>query len=342
MAEKRALLGMTLQEMEQTVTSLGMPRFTAKQLAQWVYQKNADSIDAMTNLSQKNRAMLSGQYVIGKMPHTKRLESVDGTVKYHFPTAGGKSVEAVFIPEADRGTLCVSSQVGCRMGCRFCMTGRQGFQGNCSATDILNQIYALPEWELLTNIVFMGQGEPMDNLEAVLRATELLMAPYSLGWSPRRITVSTVGIRGAVEEFVTKSPCHLAVSLHNAFPQQRLEMMPAENAYGMEELLRMLAKYDWNHQRRLSFEYIVFRGLNDSPRHSKELVRLLSPLRGVRVNLIRFHTIPDTPYEGAPEERMIQMRDFLTLHGITCTIRASRGEDIFAACGLLNTQKQNV
>ena len=204
MEEKRALLGMTLQEMEQTVTSLGMPRFTARQLAQWIYQKNADSFEAMTNLSQKNRALLSEQYVIGKMHHTERLESVDGTVKYLFPTAGGESVEAVFIPEADRGTLCVSSQVGCRMGCRFCMTGRQGFQGNCSATDILNQIYALPEWERLTNIVFMGQGEPMDNLEAVLRATELLMAPYSLGWSPRRITVSTVGIRGAVEEFVTR------------------------------------------------------------------------------------------------------------------------------------------
>lgn len=332
---------MTLQEMEQAVTSLGMPRFTAKQLAQWVYQKNIDSLDQMTNLSQKNRALLSEYYVIGKMPHTERLESVDGTVKYLFPTGSGQSVEAVFIPDAERGTLCVSSQVGCRMGCRFCMTGRQGFQGNCSATDILNQIYALPEWDRLTNIVFMGQGEPMDNLGAVLRSTELLMAPYALAWSPRRITVSTVGVRGAVEEFIESSPCHLAISLHNAFPQQRLDMMPAEKTYGMEEMLRMLAKYDWSHQRRLSFEYIVFRGLNDSPRHAKELVRLLSPLRGVRVNLIRFHTIPDTPYEGAPGERMIQMRDYLSLHGITCTVRASRGEDIFAACGLLNTQRQN-
>ena len=339
--EKTRLLGKTPAELKEIALAAGLPGFTGKQIAQWIYGKRVRTIAEMTNISKAGRERLEERYEVGVALPLDKAESVDGTCKYLFPVNGdpGNAVEAVMIPDGDRKTLCVSSQAGCKMGCKFCMTGRQGFQGNCSATDILNQIYALPEWERLTNIVFMGQGEPMDNLDAVLRATELLMASYSLGWSPRRITVSTVGIRGAVEEFVTKSPCHLAVSLHNAFPQQRLEMMPAEHAYGMEELLRMLAKYDWNHQRRLSFEYIVFRGLNDSPRHSKELVRLLSPLRGVRVNLIRFHTIPDTPYEGAPEERMIQMRDFLTLHGITCTIRASRGEDIFAACGLLNSKR---
>jgi len=340
MAEKRALLGMTLQEMEQTVTSLGMPRFTAKQLAQWVYQKNADSIEAMTNLSQKNRALLSEQCVIGKMPHTERLESVDGTVKYLFPTAGGESVEAVFIPEADRGTLCVSSQVGCRMGCRFCMTGRQGFQGNCSATDILNQIYALPEWERLTNIVFMGQGEPMDNLDAVLRACDVLTAPWGFAWSPKRITVSSVGVRRHLQRFLDESQCHVAISLHSPLHEQRQRLMPAEKAMPIAETVALLKQSDFTHQRRCSFEYICFGGMNDSPVYAREIVRLLEGLE-CRVNLIRFHEIPGVDLPSSDERRMEALRDYLTQHGITTTIRASRGQDILAACGMLSTAKQN-
>jgi 23S rRNA (adenine2503-C2)-methyltransferase len=218
------------------------------------------------------------------------------------------------------------------------MTGRQGFQGNLSATDILNQIYSLPEQDTLTNVVFMGQGEPMDNIDEVLRATQLLTADYGYAWSPKRITVSTVGVQKGLIRFLEKSDCHLAISLHNPFPEERLEMMPAEKAYGMQEFISLLREFDWTHQRRLSFEYIVFDRLNDSPRHAKELVRLLSPLE-CRVNLIRFHQIPDTPYKGSSEETMIWLRDYLTQHGVTTTIRASRGQDIYAACGLLHNKK---
>ena len=335
--EKSKLLGMTMEELKAVATEVGLPRFAAKQMAEWIYGKHVRSIDEMTNLSLKGRSALAERYEIGCKEPSDVQRSVDGTAKYLFPTGNGKLVESVFIPDNDRATLCVSSQVGCRMGCRFCMTGRQGFGGNLSATDILNQVYSVPGSERLTNIVFMGQGEPMDNLDAVLQATSLLTAPYGWAWSPKRITVSTVGVRKGVERFLQESDCHLAISLHNPFPEERLQMMPAEKAFGLQELLSLLRQHDWSHQRRLSFEYIVFGGMNDTERHARELVRLLAPLE-CRVNLIRFHEIPDTPFKGASEEKMLWLRDYLTHHGVTTTIRASRGQDIYAACGLLHSK----
>ena len=335
--EKKKLLGMTLDELKAVATEVGLPGFAAKQIMEWVYGKHVRSIDEMTNLSKNGRTALSERYEIGCKEPSDVQQSVDGTAKYLFPTESGQQVECVFIPDGERATLCVSSQAGCRMGCRFCMTGRQGFGGNLTATDILNQVYSVPGSELLTNIVFMGQGEPMDNLDAVLKATQLLTDSNGWAWSPKRITVSTVGVRKGVERFLKESDCHLAISLHNPFPEERLQMMPAEKAYGLEDLLALLGKQDWSHQRRLSFEYIVFGGLNDSERHARELVRLLGPIE-CRVNLIRFHEIPDTPYKGASEEKMVWLRDYLTKHGVTTTIRASRGQDIYAACGLLHSK----
>lgn len=337
--EKKKLLGMTLDELKAVATEVGLPSFAGKQMAEWIYGKHVRSINEMTNLSLKGRSALAEHYEIGCVPPCDSQQSIDGTAKYLFPTDNGQKVECVFIPDDDRATLCVSSQVGCRMGCRFCMTGRQGFGGNLSVTDILNQVYSVPGSELLTNIVFMGQGEPLDNLDAVLKATQLLTDANGWAWSPKRITVSTVGIRKGVERFLSESDCHLAISLHNPFHEERLAMMPAEKANDTSELLELLSKQDWSHQRRLSFEYIVFGGLNDSERHAKELVRLLSPME-CRVNLIRFHEIPDTPYKGASEEKMIWLRDYLTKHGVTTTIRASRGQDIFAACGLLHAKSK--
>ena len=338
--KKGKLLGMTLDELKSVCANVGLPAFAARQMADWLYVKHVKSIDEMTNLSLKSRAALAESYTIGCVPPQDVQQSTDGTAKYLFPTENGQKVECVFIPDKDRATLCVSSQAGCRMGCHFCMTGKQGFGGNLSATDILNQIYSVPGSEQLTNVVFMGQGEPMDNLDAVLRATQILTASEGWAWSPKRITVSTVGIRKGVERFLHESDCHLAISLHSPFPEERLQMMPAEKTYGIHELLTLLQKQDWSHQRRLSFEYIVFDGLNDSERHARELVRLLSPIE-CRVNLIRFHQIPDTPYRGASEEKMVWLRDYLTKHGVTTTIRASRGQDIYAACGLLHSATLN-
>lgn len=335
---KKALLGMNMAQLKQVAADTGLPAFAAKQMAQWMYVHHVRDIDEMTNISLRNRKLLKEAYSVGAQPYLNRLCSVDGTVKYLFPTIDGHFIETVFIPEAERGTVCVSCQVGCRMGCRFCMTGRQGFHGNLTTTDILNQLYSIEEWERITNVVFMGQGEPMDNLDAVLQATKILTAEYGCAWSPKRITVSTVGVRAGLERFIKESDCHLAVSLHNPFPAERAKMMPAEGGYSLTNCIELLHQQDWTHQRRVSFEYIVFGGLNDSERHAKELVRLLKPIE-CRINLIRFHDIPDSDFRGASEERMIWLRDYLTQHGVTTTIRASRGQDIFAACGLLSTAK---
>lgn len=333
---KTPLLGMTLAELKALAKSLGMPAFTGGQIAQWIYQKHVQSIDEMTNLSKKNRELLSAEHCVGTMPHCDAQYSKDGTIKYLFPTESGKQVETVFIPDQDRATLCVSCQVGCKMNCLFCQTGKQGFEGSLTVRDIMNQVYALPEIERLTNIVFMGQGEPMDNLDNVLKATELLQAEYSLAWSPKRITVSSVGIKNKLKRFLDESDCHMAISLHSPIPEQRAELMPAERGMSIKEVVELMKEYDFSHQRRLTFEYIVFGGTNDTPTHARELVKLLKGL-DCRINLIRFHQIPDVNLHGADEKKMESLRDYLNNHGITTTIRASRGQDIYAACGLLTT-----
>jgi 23S rRNA (adenine2503-C2)-methyltransferase len=260
-------------------------------------------------------------------------------VKYLYQVGENHFVESVYIPDNDRATLCVSSQVGCKMNCRFCMTGKQGFTQSLTANQILNQIISLPEFEKLTNVVMMGMGEPLDNLDEVLKALDILTAPYGTAWSPKRITLSSVGLRRGLQRFVEESDCHLAISLHSPFPAQRAELMPAERAFSIVDVVELLKNYDFSHQRRLSFEYIVFRGVNDSLVYAKELVKLLRGL-DCRINLIRFHAIPNVDLDGADMETMTAFRDYLTSHGVFTTIRASRGEDIFAACGMLSTAKQ--
>ncbi len=331
---KTNLLGMTLEQLQELCATEGFPRFTAKQLCDWLYRKRVDSIDAMTNLSLAQRARLNEMAYIGHdFPANCQL-SRDGTKKYLFPVLDGQYIEAVYIPDDDRATLCVSCQVGCKMGCRFCVTGQQGFHGNLAAGDILNQLFAIPEFELLTNVVFMGMGEPMDNLDAVLAATRVLTAPWGLGWSPKRITVSTVGILPGLRRFLDESQCHLAVSLHNPVAPERQQMMPVQKAYPLADVLALLRQYDWSGQRRLSFEYTMFRGLNDDLGHAAKLV---DALRGLdcRVNLIRFHESPEAPFKTSMPTAIKTFQDYLNRNGIVCTLRASRGQDIDAACGLL-------
>lgn len=333
------LLGMTLTELQSVVKYLGMPAFAAKQIASWLYDKKVLSIDEMTNLSLKHREFLKGEYEVGASAPVDEMRSVDGTVKYLYQAGDSHFVEAVYIPDEDRATLCVSSQVGCKMNCKFCMTGKQGFTANLTANQILNQISSLPERDKLTNIVLMGMGEPLDNLDEVLKVLEIMTSSYGYGWSPKRITLSSVGLRKGLQRFIEESDCHLAISLHSPITSQRAELMPAERAFSITEMVDLLKNYDFSKQRRLSFEYIVFKGVNDSQLYAKELVKLLRGL-DCRINLIRFHAIPGVDLEGADMETMTAFRDYLTSHGLFSTIRASRGEDIFAACGMLSTAKQ--
>lgn len=335
---KTPLMGMTLAELKDVAKQLGMPSFAGGQIAKWLYQQHVTSIDEMTNLSKANRQLLADRFEVGALPPIDAQRSKDGTIKYLFPTENGKFVETVYIPDDDRATLCVSCQVGCKMNCLFCQTGKQGFEGNLTAKDILNQIYALPERDHLTNIVFMGQGEPMDNLDNVLRTTELLTADYAYGWSPKRITVSSVGVRNKLVRFLETSNCHVAISLHAPNHDLRAQLMPAERGMSIADVVDLLRNYDFSHQRRLSFEYIVFAGVNDSMAHAKQIVQLLQGLE-CRINLIRFHKIPNVPLEGVDDAKMEAFRDYLTHHGVFTTIRASRGQDIYAACGLLSTSK---
>ena len=328
------LLGKTLPQLQELCAAEGFPRFTAKQMCDWLYKKRVESIDSMTNLSLTQRARLNEIAYIGRETPVRCQKSKDGTKKYLFPVLDGHYIEAVYIPEEDRATLCVSCQVGCKMGCRFCVTGQQGFHGNLSAGDIINQLFSIPEFEELSNVVFMGMGEPMDNLDAVLAATQVMTADWGLGWSPKRITVSTVGIIPGLKRFLDESQCHVAVSLHNPVPQERLQMMPVQKAFPLNEVLALLRKYDWSGQRRLSFEYTMFRGENDDQPHAQKLVDTLKGL-DCRVNLIRFHESPEAPFKTSMPTTIKAFQDYLNRHGVICTLRASRGQDIDAACGLL-------
>ena len=340
MEQKKYFLGMTLAEINECVMELNLPKFTGKQIADWVYLKRVKSIEEMTNISLKNREIISEKYDVGRTEPLDIKTSVDGTRKMLFRTASGKFIETVTIPEGDRLTICVSSQVGCRMNCDFCMTGKMGFQDNLTANEILNQVYSVPDSEKITNLVFMGMGEPLDNYKQVSKASDLLMAEYGLAWSPKRITLSTIGLTSNLRRFLDDSRCHLAVSLHNPIPEQSLEIMPIEKSAPITNVIDMLRDYDWSHQRRLSFEYIMFDGVNDSLLYARELTKLLAGL-DCRINLIRFHVIPKSKLKPSSNENMIKFRDFLTAKGFISTIRASRGEDIFAACGMLSTVKVN-
>lgn len=331
---REQLLGKTPDELKEIALKVGLPAFTGKQIAQWMYGRKVRSIDEMTNISKVGRERLKEEYSLGVTLPSACQVSSDGTKKYLFPVGEGNAVEAVMIPDDDRKTLCVSSQAGCRMGCRFCMTGRQGFHGNLTAADILSQFIAIDEAAELTNAVFMGMGEPLDNFGNVMKAIEALTADWGFGWSPKRITLSTIGVLPNLRKYLDSTRCHLAVSLHNPFPDERAEMMPVQKAWPVREVIDMIREYDFTGQRRVSFEYTMFAGLNDDKRHADALIRLLRGLE-CRVNLIRFHKIPDAPFETTPQIIMERFRDRLSNHGITCTIRASRGEDILAACGML-------
>jgi 23S rRNA (adenine2503-C2)-methyltransferase len=335
--EKDILLGNTLADLKLIVKKLELPGFVAAQLAYWLYKTNIQSFEEMTNISKRARTLLAEHFDFGAVSHVKVQESGDGTRKYLYPVGAGKFIETAFIPDSKRNTLCVSSQVGCKMGCLFCATGKQGFQAQLSSGQILNQLRSLPEREHITNIVFMGMGEPFDNIEAVMKAQEILTAEYGFNLSVRKVTVSTIGIIPAMELFLRESKCNLAVSLHSPFDDERRRMMPVQHVYPIKDVIASINSFDLGKYRRISIEYIVFGGLNDTPKHVKELARLLNKTR-CRINLIRFHPVPNAPLPPTDEQRLLEFHHALNEKGILTTIRASRGLDIDAACGLLSTK----
>ncbi len=337
---KTQLLSKNVDELTEVALSLGMRRFVGAQLADWIYKKGTAEFSDFKNLSKQNIERLNESFEVGRKTYAEVATSIDGTRKYLFETEKKNNIECVYIPSETSRTLCISSQGGCRMGCKFCMTGRLGFLQNLSAAEILNQVLSVDEREELTNIVFMGMGEPLDNVDEVLKACDALTAPWGLAWSPTRITVSTIGVYESLKRLLEESKVHIAVSLHNPFADERLALMPSQKKNPLSRTLELLSGYDFTHQRRVSFEYIMFEGVNDSDRHIEELVRILSPIKGCRMNLIRFHQIPDSPLRGSSMARIKAFNGALNDAGIRTTTRSSRGEDILAACGMLAASKQ--
>jgi 23S rRNA (adenine2503-C2)-methyltransferase len=338
--QKEKLYGKTLNELIAVTKRIGLPGFAARQIADWLYKKEISTIDEMTNLSKKARELLSVDYEYGLDAPVNASVSRDGTKKYLYKVLNNKYIETAYIPETERATICVSSQAGCKMGCIFCMTGKQGFQGSLSANEILNQFRSLPEFRNLTNMVYMGMGEPLDNINEVMRSLEILTAEWGYAWSPTRITVSTVGLVSGIREFLEKSRVHLAVSLHSPFDEERRRLMPVQKTNTVRDVLDVIRNFEINNQRRISFEYILFKGINDTPDHVRELAKILNGIK-CRINIIRFHAIPGSEFVSPDEAETVKFRDALTSKGIFSTIRASRGEDIQAACGLLSTLSQN-
>jgi 23S rRNA (adenine2503-C2)-methyltransferase len=338
--QKEKLYGKTINELIAVTRRIGLPGYAAKQIADWLYKKEIHSVDEMTNLSKRMRELLGAEYEIGLSSPVNVAVSSDGTKKYLFNVLNDKYIETAYIPDNERATICVSSQAGCKMGCLFCMTGRQGFQGNLSSNEILNQFRSLPEFKTLTNIVYMGMGEPLDNINEVLKSLDILTGEWGYGWSPTRITVSTVGLKNTTKEFLEKSRCHLAVSLHSPFDEERRKLMPIQRTNSVKDVLDIVRNSDLNSQRRVSFEYILFKGLNDTPAHVRELSRILNGIK-CRINIIQFHHIPGSDFVSPGMEATNSFKEALNAKGILTTIRASRGEDIGAACGLLSTMEQN-
>ncbi len=335
---KEKLLGKTLKELEEVCLGLKLPKFTAKQVADWIYNKGVLDIDSMTNLSLKARQSLSETYIVGIEKPIKEAISEDGTIKYLYQYGENTFVESVLIPDKKRLTLCVSTQVGCKMNCSFCSTGKQGFLRNLDAGEIINFLRSIDEFDEVSNIVYMGMGEPFDNYEEVVKSIEILTSSWGFALSSRRITVSSSGIIPQMIRFINETTCHLAISMHNPFHEERLQIMPLENKYPIEEVCDELRKYNWYGQRRLTFEYIVLKGINDTYSHAKEVSYLLRGLDAM-VNLIYYNPTPEFPFSAPSPQEMEEFQKELEGFNLATTIRQSKGQDILAACGLLSTKE---
>ena len=336
------LLGKTLTELQQVVADLGLPKFTGKQIAQWLYQKDITEINEMTNLSKVAREKLSEKYCFGTSAHSKVDTSVDGTKKYLYPTSNDNFIESAYIPDKERATLCVSSQVGCKMGCLFCMTARMGFNGHLSAGDIINQVRSLPERQNLTNIVYMGMGEPLMNFDNVVSAVRLMMEDNAYGLSKRRVTLSTAGVVPAIDKLKEVTDVSLAISLHAPNDELRDQLVPINKRYPIKELIAACNRYldNLNDRRVITIEYTLIDGVNDLPAHARELGKLLKQVP-CKLNLIPFNPFPNSGYQRPSEESIQLFKQLMLKAGVLTTVRRTRGDEIDAACGQLVGQVED-
>src|SRR5580765_2808430 len=326
-------------ELEPLAESLGAPRYPGRQIATWLYKKSAVDIDAMSDLPRDFRRTLSERALVGVPEVERRTPSQDGSEKIVFALPDGARVQAVLMPDGDRLTLCVSTQVGCGFACAFCFTGTMGLERNVTAGEIVGQVLAarpgLEPGARITHIVYMGMGEPLANYSATVKSLRLLTDPHAFGFSPRRITISTVGLVSGIERLARESlKVNLAISLHATSNEIRDRIMPVNRGFAIEELLAACRRFPLPFRQRMTFEYVLLDGINDSVEDARRLVKLLKGIRG-KINLIPFNDWEGSSFARPPLPRILAFQAVLLEHGITATIRWSKGEDIGAACGQL-------
>jgi len=327
----RSLCGLTASEVSDLAEC---KERHALAITNWLYKRKSDDFMLIKGLPGKVKEKLKETSFHGIYGPVSSIKSVDGTVKYLFRNEDGKEFETVLMSNPKRTTVCVSSQSGCRMGCPFCATGQYGFRGDLSVRDILTQVLGPGIDGKVTHVVFMGMGEPMDNLDNVLKACDIMTAEWGMALSPRNITVSTVGITPGVRKFLDSCECNMALSLFSPFPEERLKSVPAERKYPAKEIIEVMKSAMTDKKRRMSVAYIMIRDLNDTRRHLEGLMELLRNT-GIRVNLLPYHSVPGEDYVSSPPETMNHFKHELVISGISASIRKSSGTDIFAACGLL-------
>ncbi|MBG0858703.1 MAG: radical SAM protein [Bacteroidales bacterium] len=331
---KEILCGKTVYDIHEMLRIHGYGVSHATQVANNLYKKRIPDIPLFRNIPGKLLRLLSSIADTGFSPPSRSEVSGDKTVKYLFTGEGGKQFETVYIPDKKRNTVCVSTQSGCRMGCPFCLTGRYGYHGDLSPGEIINQILSIPEAGRINRVVFMGMGEPMDNLGNVLKACRIITSEWGMALSPRDVTVSTVGITTGIIEFLEESDCNLTLSLYSPFAAERSRIIPAERKYPAREIIEILKHFPAGKKRRFSIAYVMIKDVSDTDSHLEELKKLLNG-SDIRVNLLPYHTFSGDSANPSSEERMLHFRHSLVLSGISASIRRSRGADIGAACGLL-------
>jgi 23S rRNA (adenine2503-C2)-methyltransferase len=329
---------LSLAELQQEMVDLGKAKFRALQVYKWIWQKGVSSFEQMSNVSKPTRAALAERYYISMLELESRQDSKDGTIKFVWNCLDGSQIESVLIPEGGRLTLCMSTQVGCAMACTFCLTGDMGLKRNLSPSEIANQPFQvqqmLPEDTRITNLVLMGMGEPLHNLDNLVVALNVALDEQALNYSHRKITVSTVGLVPKMAELAAALPVNLAVSLNSSNEQQRLAVMPITKRYSLEELMQACRDFPLPNGKRITFEYVMMQGFNDSMEDAARLAKLLKGIKG-KINLIPYNENPNRDIKRPTEERVKEFQAFLHKRKLNCSVRSTRGRDISAACGQL-------
>ncbi len=328
------LCGLTAEEIFSLIGPAGFTMPHAISIANSLYKRRISEITVFPGIPKKLKEELARVSSSGLFEPVVSEKSSDGTIKYLFRNHEGLEYETVYMPAAKRSTVCVSTQSGCRMGCPFCVTGKFGFHGNLSVNDIVNQVISLPGTAKITHVVFMGMGEPMDNLENVLKACKIITSEWGLAVSPGNVTVSTVGITPGVIKFLEQSDCNLTLSLYSPFPGERQEIIPVEKRYPVQGILEIMKNFKMGKRRRMSIAYVMINKVNDTDSHLRELKNILTG-SGIRVNLLPYHSVPGDGNITSTPEKMQYFRHELVMSGISASIRKSRGLDVSAACGLL-------